>query len=152
MEVSGIPDPSVRTFLSEPFGAACIPGGVSPCGLEAGAPPVDLVSIGPVFPCGCVTLPLGLPVVDWSVEFGWENAAVEADNIITKVRTIILPGMFHLQLTYSKSRRLIEFHRRLSLLDGIMGDHKQPSPPDTIASSVRRAGRLAASRRLAILS
>jgi hypothetical protein len=34
------------------------------------------------------------------------------------VRAIILPGMVHLQRTYSKSRRVIEFHRsdRLSLL------------------------------------
>jgi hypothetical protein len=35
--------------LSEPSGAACIPGGVCPCGLEAGAPPVP-VSRGPVRP------------------------------------------------------------------------------------------------------
>lgn len=40
--------------LFEPSGAACIPGGVCPCGLEAGAPPVP-VSTGPVGPCGCVT-------------------------------------------------------------------------------------------------
>lgn len=145
---SGIPDPSVRTFLSEPFGAACIPGGVSPCGLEAGAPPVDLVSIGPVLSCGCVTLPLGLPVVDWSIEFGWENAVVEADNIISTVRTIILPGMVHLQRTYSKSRRVIEFHRpdRLSLLKApwaIISSHRR------LIRSLRlrdRAGRSAANR------
>jgi hypothetical protein len=40
--------------LLEPSGAACMPGGVCPCGLSAGAPPVP-VSRGPVGPCGCVT-------------------------------------------------------------------------------------------------
>src|ERR1022692_3403260 len=40
------------TVFDEPSGAACMPGGVSPCGLDAGAPPV-LVFIGPVQPCGC---------------------------------------------------------------------------------------------------
>jgi hypothetical protein len=40
--------------LFEPSGAACIPGGVCPCGLSAGAPPVP-VSRGPVGPCGWVT-------------------------------------------------------------------------------------------------
>lgn len=39
------------TFSPEPCGADCIPEGVSPCGLAAGAPP-DLVLIGPVGPCG----------------------------------------------------------------------------------------------------
>jgi hypothetical protein len=34
-------------------GVACIPGGVSPSGLDAGAPP-DEVSTGPVDPCGWV--------------------------------------------------------------------------------------------------
>ena len=38
--------------FEEPSGAACIPGGDWPCGLEGGAPPVP-VSIGPVQPCGC---------------------------------------------------------------------------------------------------
>jgi hypothetical protein len=74
-----------------------MPGGVSPCGLEAGAPPLDLVFIGPVCPCGCITLPLGLPVIDWSVGFDWEKAVVEADNINAAVRTMILLGMVHLQ-------------------------------------------------------
>src|SRR5665647_2559389 len=40
------------TVFDEPSGAACMPGAVSPCGLEAGAPP-GLVLIGPVQPCGC---------------------------------------------------------------------------------------------------
>src|SRR5215831_9490956 len=40
--------------LSAPSGAACIPGGDWPCGLDAGAPPVP-VSRGPVGPCGCTT-------------------------------------------------------------------------------------------------
>jgi hypothetical protein len=39
--------------LSEPSGAACMPGGDWPCGLDAGAPPVP-VSRGPVGPCGCI--------------------------------------------------------------------------------------------------
>lgn len=38
--------------LVDPSGAGCIPGGLWPCGLSAGAPP-DLVSSGPVQPCGC---------------------------------------------------------------------------------------------------
>jgi len=38
--------------FDEPSGAACMPGGVWPCGLSAGAPPV-LVFRGPVGPCGC---------------------------------------------------------------------------------------------------
>src|ERR1039458_8091343 len=40
------------TVFDEPSGAACMPGALSPCGLEAGAPP-DLVLIWPVQPCGC---------------------------------------------------------------------------------------------------
>src|SRR6478672_11600946 len=52
---TSVPVPSVRIVLSEPFGADCIPGGVSPWGLDAGAPPTDLVLSGPGFPCGCVT-------------------------------------------------------------------------------------------------
>src|SRR5665647_902242 len=35
-----------------PFGVACMPAGVSPCGLDAGAPP-DVVLMGPVGPWGC---------------------------------------------------------------------------------------------------
>src|SRR4029450_12674001 len=42
--------------FDEPSGAACMLGGVCPCGLSAGAPPVPVV-IGPVGPCGC-TWPL----------------------------------------------------------------------------------------------
>lgn len=110
--LSGIPDASVRTGLSEPFGADCIPGGVSPCGLVAGAPPVDWVLTGPVLPCGCITLPLGLVVVDWSIEFGWAKTIVEADNISAIVRTIILRGMVHLHGAYSKLRRANAFHPR----------------------------------------
>jgi hypothetical protein len=40
------------TVLFDPSGAACIPGGLWPCGLSAGAPP-DCVLIGPVQLCGC---------------------------------------------------------------------------------------------------
>jgi hypothetical protein len=36
--------------------------GVYPCGLEIGAPP-DLVSVGPVLPCGWVTFLLGFSSV-----------------------------------------------------------------------------------------
>ena len=39
--------------LEDPSGAACIPGGVCPCGLSAGAPP-EPVSRGPVRPWGCI--------------------------------------------------------------------------------------------------
>jgi hypothetical protein len=38
--------------LLDPSGAACMPGGLWPWGLSAGAPP-DCVLIGPVQPCGC---------------------------------------------------------------------------------------------------
>lgn len=38
--------------LDDPSGAACMPGGLWPWGLSAGAPP-DPVLIGPVQPCGC---------------------------------------------------------------------------------------------------
>ena len=38
--------------FDDPSGADCMPGGVSPCGLEAGAPPLLPVVIGPVGPCG----------------------------------------------------------------------------------------------------
>jgi hypothetical protein len=44
--------------LEDPWGAACMPGGVCPCGLSAGAPP-EPVSKGPVRPCGCVWPPWG---------------------------------------------------------------------------------------------
>src|ERR1039458_3525104 len=40
------------TVFDEPSGAACRPGAVSPCGLEAGAPP-EFGLIGPVQPCAC---------------------------------------------------------------------------------------------------
>jgi hypothetical protein len=40
--------------LEEPSGAACMFGGLWPCGLDAGAPPLP-VSSGPVHPCGCFT-------------------------------------------------------------------------------------------------
>ncbi len=116
---SGIPDASVRTGLSEPFGADCIPGGVSPCGLEAGAPPVDFVLIGPVLPCGCITLPLGLAVVDWSIGFDWAKAIVEADNVSAVVRTIILRGMVHLHgHTLSSDGRLRSHPRPAQLAEG----------------------------------
>ena len=90
---SGTPFPSVRTGLSEPCGADCIPGGVSPCGLEAGAPP-DLVSSGPVFPWGCVTLLLECVFVVDSLEFGWENAGDAANK--TKAAAMSTRSMGHL--------------------------------------------------------
>jgi hypothetical protein len=37
--------------LDAPPGAGCMSGGVPPCGLAAGAPPVPVES-GPVQPCG----------------------------------------------------------------------------------------------------
>ena len=70
-----------------------MPGGVSPSGLDAGAPPVDLVLTGPVLPWGCVAFPLGLVVVDWSVELGWETAVVEPDITNATDNTMIQLGM-----------------------------------------------------------
>jgi hypothetical protein len=91
---------SARIVLSEPFGADCIPGGVSPWGLDAGAPPPDPVLIGPVFPCGCVTLPPELVLVDGllgSPGFDWEKAADAADKAKAVVRAISLRHMSHLR-------------------------------------------------------
>jgi len=48
--------------------------------LDAGAPPPDPVLIGPVFPCGCVTLPPELVFVDGSLGFDWETAADTVDK------------------------------------------------------------------------
>lgn len=87
---------SARIVLSEPFGADCIPGGVSPWGLDAGAPPPDPVLIGPVFPCGCVTLPPELALVGGSLGFDWEKAADAADKTKAVVRAISLRHMSHL--------------------------------------------------------
>ena len=93
---------SARIVLSEPFGADCIPGGVSPWGLDAGAPPPEPVLMGPVFPCGCVTLPPELVLVDGSpgslglFGFDWEKAADAADKAKAVVRAISLRHMSHL--------------------------------------------------------
>ncbi|HEX3340905.1 MAG TPA: hypothetical protein VHT68_17245 [Pseudolabrys sp.] len=99
---------SARIVLSEPFGADCIPGGVSPWGLDAGAPPPDPVLIGPVFPCGCVTLPPELVLVDGSpgslgllgllglLGFDWEKAADATDKAKAAVRAISIRLTPHL--------------------------------------------------------
>src|SRR5438105_112112 len=42
--------------------------------------------MGPVFPCGCMTLPLGLPLVCWSTDLGCANTAVEAQKTKAAVR------------------------------------------------------------------
>jgi hypothetical protein len=76
-------------------------------GLDAGAPPTDLVLSGPVFPCGCVTLPLELVLVDGSLGFDWEKATDAADK--TKVRAMSTRDMAHLRRIYSKSRDRLEF-------------------------------------------
>src|ERR1044072_4909320 len=43
--LAGLREVAYFVCFDEPWGADCIPGGVSPCGLDAGAPP-DLVSSG----------------------------------------------------------------------------------------------------------
>ena len=111
---SGTSFPSVRIVLSEPFGADCIPGGVSPWGLDAGAPP-DLVSSGPVFPCGCVTLPLGLVFVDGSLGFDWEKATDTADKAKASVKAMST--------------------RSMATSEGLT-----PSPEAGVSSNVRGAG------------
>src|SRR6478609_7642977 len=93
---TSVPVPSVRIVLSEPFGADCIPGGVSPWGLDAGAPPTDLVLSGPGFPCGCVTVPLELVLVDGSLGFDWEKATDAADKTKAAVRAMSTRDMAHL--------------------------------------------------------
>lgn len=104
---SGTPSPSVRIVLSEPLGADCIPGGVSPWGLDAGAPPSDFVSIGPVFPWGCVTFLLESVFVDGSLGFDCENAAGTAEKAkAAAMRTRI---MAHLRGAHPKSTGRLEF-------------------------------------------
>jgi hypothetical protein len=53
-QVLAIYSPASGDFvdLEEPSGAACMFGGLWPCGLDAGAPPLP-VSSGPVHPWGC---------------------------------------------------------------------------------------------------
>jgi hypothetical protein len=92
---SGTSFPSIRIVLSEPSGADCIPGGVSPWGLDAGAPP-DLVLSGPVFPCGYVTFPLGSVFVEGSLGFDWEKATDTADKAKVAVKAMIARDMAHL--------------------------------------------------------
>ena len=111
---SGTSLPSVQIVLSEPFGADCIPGGVSPWGLDAGAPP-DLVLSGPVFPCGCVTFPLGLEFVDGSLGFDWEKATDPADKAKAAVKA-------------------------MSPRDMATSEGLTPSPETGVSSNVRAAG------------
>ena len=93
---------SVRIVLPDPFGADCMPGGVSPCGLAAGAPP-DLVLIGPVFPCGWATFPLGLLLDCGSAGFGCAKTVVDAHKMKIAVIPMILRDMLHLQQTQTLS-------------------------------------------------
>jgi hypothetical protein len=52
--------------------------------------------MGPVFPCGCVTLPPELALVGGSLGFDWEKAADAADKTKAVVRAISLRHMSHL--------------------------------------------------------
>jgi hypothetical protein len=76
-----------------------MPGGVSPCGLEAGAPP-DLVLIGPGFPCTCVTLPLELSLDCGSAGFDCAKTIVEAHKMKIAVRPVILWDMLRSKYGY----------------------------------------------------
>jgi hypothetical protein len=67
-----------------------------PLGLDAGTPPPDPVLMGPVFPCGCVTLPPELALVGGSLGFDWEKAADAADKTKAVVRAISLRHTSHL--------------------------------------------------------
>ena len=58
------------TVFVDPSGAACMPGGLCPCGLSGGAPP-DLVSSGPVQPCGC----------NWPFSSGGERPVVVLTSV-----------------------------------------------------------------------
>jgi hypothetical protein len=53
------------------------------------------VLIGPVFPCGCVTLPPELVLVDGSLGFDWEKADDAADKAKAAVSAISLRHMSH---------------------------------------------------------
>jgi hypothetical protein len=72
--------------FDEPSGAACMAGGVSPCGLAAGAPPLP-VERGPVWPCGCLTpfVPgdIVVPVLLESAVCARAKLAPESKQIVT---------------------------------------------------------------------
>ena len=74
---------------------------------DAGAPPSDFVSIGPVFPWGCVTFLLESVFVDGSLGFDCENAAGTAEKAkAAAMRTRI---MAHLRGAHPKSTGRLEF-------------------------------------------
>src|SRR3954470_14041332 len=49
--------------------------------------------MGPVFPCGCMTVSLGLPLVFWSTDLDCANTAVEAHKTKAVVRAKNLSDM-----------------------------------------------------------
>ena len=75
---------SSTMVLDDPSGAACIPGGVCPCGLSAGAPPV-LVSSGPVCPCGC-NGPCFSGITVRPVEFGESLPRIRRRRLLSRSR------------------------------------------------------------------
>ena len=80
------------TVFVDPSGAACMPGGLCPCGLSGGAPP-DLVSSGPVQPCGC-NWPFSSggerPVVVFTSVFDSACAAANPHENIRQMAVIII--------------------------------------------------------------
>jgi hypothetical protein len=78
------------TALVDPSGAGCMPGGLSPCGLSAGAPP-DFVSDGRDEPCGC-NRPLSSggerPVVVLTSLFGSVCAAANPHDKVRQIAII----------------------------------------------------------------
>src|SRR3954464_4334856 len=60
--------------------------------------------MGPVFPCGCMTLPLGLPLVFWSTDLDCANTAVEAHKTKAAVRAKNLSDMPDLKGPHARSR------------------------------------------------
>ena len=86
-----------------------MPGGVSPSGLDAGAPPVDSVLRGPVWPCGCVTLLTAGPI-DWSFELDCEKTAGEPNNKnVAAANVMVLLHIGALQGPYSGLHRTAGF-------------------------------------------
>ena len=81
------------TVLVDPSGAGCMPGGLCPCGLSAGAPP-DFVSSGPVQPCGC----------NWPLSSGGERPVVVLISLFGPVCAAVSPHDNVRQIAIIRSR------------------------------------------------
>ena len=100
------------TVFVDPSGAACMPGGLCPCGLSGGAPP-DLVSSGPVQPCGC-NWPFSSggerPVVAFTSVFDLACAAANPHENIRQMAVIIIRIASSAWLTGGNRQGRTAFH------------------------------------------